>query len=122
MDNEYKVWYHFLKAKMLPIKHLSDVTKDRAMLLYAIILGKSIDIGQLIFNSIVHTTRSIRDGLWYPSFITGLCKQVGLQWTSNEELLHLIVPLDKGIIHRFHTHEHSTTSGSSSFAPRPPLH
>lgn len=27
MDNDYKVWYHFLVVKMLPMNHLSIVTK-----------------------------------------------------------------------------------------------
>ncbi|EOY32108.1 Uncharacterized protein TCM_039606 [Theobroma cacao] len=45
MKNNYKVWYHFLAARLLSMKHLSDVTKYRALLLYAIVSGTSINVG-----------------------------------------------------------------------------
>ncbi|EOY16729.1 Uncharacterized protein TCM_035608 [Theobroma cacao] len=104
---------------MLLVKHLSNVTKDRAVLLYAILSGKSINIGQLIFNNTIYIARLPKDGLWFPSLITALCKQASVLWTSNKELLHPQVPLDASIIHMFEAQQHSTISGSSSFAPRP---
>lgn len=40
-----KVWYTFLCAKLMPSTHLADVTQERAVLLYAIVNGMSIDVG-----------------------------------------------------------------------------
>ncbi|EOY00124.1 Uncharacterized protein TCM_009655 [Theobroma cacao] len=48
----HKLWYHFLAAQLLPVKHISDVTRDRAILLYAIIYGMLVNVGQVIFTSI----------------------------------------------------------------------
>ncbi|EOY20461.1 Uncharacterized protein TCM_046328, partial [Theobroma cacao] len=103
---------------MFLVKHLSDVMKDRAILLYVMVTGKSINVGKLIFNNIVHYAISTRDSIWYPSLITALCKQAGVQWSSEEELLHLKAPLGPNIIHRLV----SSAGGSSSFALRSPPH
>lgn len=43
-----KAWYSFICAKLMLITHVSDVIKDRAVLLYAIMKGKSVDVGQVI--------------------------------------------------------------------------
>lgn len=40
-----KAWYSFICAKMIPITHVSDVVKERAVLLFAIMKGKTIDVG-----------------------------------------------------------------------------
>ncbi|KAI3453422.1 hypothetical protein Pfo_010085 [Paulownia fortunei] len=44
----YKVWHSFIGAKLMPTTHLSDLTKERAILLFAIITGKSINIGRTV--------------------------------------------------------------------------
>ncbi|EOY08220.1 Uncharacterized protein TCM_022566 [Theobroma cacao] len=122
MKNDYKLWYHFLAARLLFTKYFSDMTKDNAILLYVIVSRTSINVGQLVFNSIVQAIHSPYDGLWYPSLITTLCKKVGVIWERSEVILHPKVPLDVGIIRRFYTHGHSTARGSSSLASRhPPL-
>ncbi|EOY21561.1 Uncharacterized protein TCM_013376 [Theobroma cacao] len=102
MDSDYKVWYHFLTTNMRLVKHLSDVTKDRTVLLYSIATKKSIDIGQLIFNNIIMLAQSPHDGLWYPSLIIAFYCQARVVWSTNEELLHPKIPLDGGIINRFY--------------------
>ena len=43
-----KVWYNFLCVKIKPSLHLSTVTKDRAILLYAMTKGFQFDIGLVI--------------------------------------------------------------------------
>ena len=47
-----KIWYAFLCAKLLPSTHTSDVTKEKALLLYAIVQDFIIDIGAIISFSI----------------------------------------------------------------------
>lgn len=38
-------WYMFLCAKLMSSTHLTDVTQERVVLLYAIVTRKSIDVG-----------------------------------------------------------------------------
>ncbi|EOX94212.1 Uncharacterized protein TCM_003712 [Theobroma cacao] len=78
MKDEYKLWYHFLVAQLLLVKHLNDVTRDKAILLHAIIFRMSINVGQVMFNNIVQAAHSPHDALWYPSLITALCKKMGV--------------------------------------------
>lgn len=43
-----KAQYSFICAKLMPTTHVSDVIKDRVVLLYTIVKGKTIDVGQII--------------------------------------------------------------------------
>ena len=43
-----KVWYNFLSIKIKPTLHLSTVTKDKTILLYAMTKGFQFDIGSVI--------------------------------------------------------------------------
>lgn len=69
-----QVWHAFLCARLIPITHLSNVTKDSAIMLYALAMGFSIDVGKVIYYWIQHIHRaSTIDGLGHPSLITELC-------------------------------------------------
>lgn len=118
IKNEYKLCYHFLEVRFLFMKHFSDVTRDKTILLYAIVSRMSINVGQLVLNSIIQAACSPCDGLWFTSLITALCKKLGVIWDRSEEILHPKVPLDVGIMHKFYAHQHLTARGSSSLAPR----
>ena len=72
---------------MLPSTHTSDVTKDRAILLYVILSEKSIDVGNLLFSSIIYSSRTSAAGLYYQSLITALCAKAGVQWNVGDELI-----------------------------------
>lgn len=55
-------------------RHQNDVTKERAILLYAIVMGKKIDVGTLINASIAKYLRGSTTGaLPHTSLIIGLC-------------------------------------------------
>lgn len=65
----------------MPTRHLSNVTKERAILLFAITTGLKVDIGIAIQNSIQKTIKgSSSGGLPYPSLLTQLCKREKVQW------------------------------------------
>ncbi|EOY32484.1 Uncharacterized protein TCM_040417 [Theobroma cacao] len=94
-----KVWWYFVVAKMLPCLHISYVIKDRVVLLYAIVIGRSINISHVINHVMLLIASTKRDGLWFPSLITSLCGRVGIQWHLGEELLHSKVSIDMGLIY-----------------------
>ena len=71
---------------MIPVTHMSDITKDHSMLIYAIRKGKSIDVGSVIQQSILFYLRQLTT--FHPSLITGLCCQFVFFWDKTEELLH----------------------------------
>ena len=69
-----KVWYNFLCVKIKPSMHLSTVTKDRAILLYAMTKGFQFDIGSVIERRLIESTQGRCMGaLIHPSLITQLC-------------------------------------------------
>lgn len=86
----------------MPVAHHSDVTKSRAILLFAIATGRSVNVGQVIYHSMRHIRRrSTTVGLGYPSLITALCPAVSVVWDSREELVHPGVIIDKNFISRY---------------------
>ncbi|GMN71059.1 hypothetical protein TIFTF001_055503 [Ficus carica] len=47
-----KVWYHFLKTRLMPSTHVQTVSKDGILLLDSIISGRAIDVGRIIFQNL----------------------------------------------------------------------
>lgn len=71
-----KAWYYFLCAKIKLTTHVSDVIKDRTLVLYSTVIGKSINVGKVIVDSILFAIQgNFIGGLLYPSLIYGLCKK-----------------------------------------------
>ena len=74
-----KVWYNFLCVKIKPTLHLSIVTKDKTILLYAMTQGFKIDIGSIIERGLIELTQGRCIGaLIHPSLITQLCRLDGV--------------------------------------------
>ena len=97
-----KAWFSFICANMIPTRHLSDVTKDRAILLFAIVTGLNVDIGVLIHESIMKAIKStVISGLPHPSLITQLCKRAGIHWGPEEIALPPMAVIDHQTISRF---------------------
>ena len=48
-----KVWYNFLSVEIRPSLHLSTVTKDKTILLYAMTKGFQFDIGTIIKRGLI---------------------------------------------------------------------
>ena len=74
---EARAWQYFMCQKMMPANHYTNVTVERAVLVYAILKGMSIDVGRVLFDSIIHTIKN-RLGLYFPSLITQLCVEAGV--------------------------------------------
>ena len=68
-----KVWFHFLKFRLMPSSHDHFVNKERAVLLYCIMKGWNLNVGKLIQKQIGVCARRNSGGLWFPSLITQLC-------------------------------------------------
>ena len=68
-----KVWFHFLKFRLMPSSHDHLINKERAILLYCIMEGRNFDVGKLIQKQIGVCARRNSGGLWFPSLITQLC-------------------------------------------------
>ena len=69
-----KVWYNFLFVKIKPSLHLSTMTKDKKILLYAMMKGLQFDIKTVIERGLIETTHGrCTSALIHPSLIIELC-------------------------------------------------
>ncbi|KOM45579.1 hypothetical protein LR48_Vigan06g088500 [Vigna angularis] len=75
-----KYWMAFSHANIQPYSHVSDITVSRALLLYCVLRGMSINIGQVIANDIqvCANTMDNKAPLGNPSLITHLCELAGV--------------------------------------------
>ncbi|KGN46897.1 hypothetical protein Csa_020731 [Cucumis sativus] len=94
-----QVWHKFICAKLLPVAHTSSVTKERAILLYAIATKRSVDVGKVIQKSLCNIRKSgMTGGLGHSSLITALCRNEGVVWNEKEELVDPKPIMDKSFI------------------------
>lgn len=82
-----QIWHAFLCARLMQVTRLSDVTKKRALLLYALASGFSVDVGKVIYHSIRHIHRgSTTSGLGHSSLITTLYQHARVEIGLEEEM------------------------------------
>nr|KYP34118.1 hypothetical protein KK1_044956 [Cajanus cajan] len=120
-DSMAKIWVAFIHANLSPSCHTSDVLESRALLLYAIMDKKAIDVGALIADEIRNCAQHTGI-LGHPSLITHLYHRAGVDVTETS-FEKLKMPINKVYIDTYCYKETSrrtaSTSASSSRAPPP---
>lgn len=54
LKNDPLAWFLLVAARIIPSGHSYDVTKDQAVLIYFIMTERTVDIGKIIQESILH--------------------------------------------------------------------
>lgn len=115
MSPKSRIWHYFIRARILPTTHMSDVNRERAVLNYVFRTNKPIYVGSILYNNILYSARTISAGLYYPLLITGLCLQAGVLTNAREELQHPIVTLASNTSKQL---DKSSTNVASSSRPQ----
>lgn len=87
LKKDCKAWHYFVGARLMPVRHMSDVTKERAVLIYCIVTGRSVDVGHFISAQIENCYKQQSMSLFFPSVVTALCVASGVQFEAYEETL-----------------------------------
>ena len=86
LTEEDKVWFYFIASFIIPIKNLSTIREQEAIILYALLKGYKFDAGKIIESSIRCFHKNVKRGLIpHPTIITRLCILVGVKGTWVEE-------------------------------------
>ncbi|PIN24316.1 hypothetical protein CDL12_02952 [Handroanthus impetiginosus] len=81
-------WLQFISAWLLPSSHIFEVTRERAVMIFAILTDVPFDIGRFLHKSIWKSAMgSLTVGLYHPSLITELCARACLERQPGDELL-----------------------------------
>lgn len=71
----------------MPTTHVNDVTQDWAIILYAILIGKLVDVGKLLAHWMVHGSHMKgMVSLYFPTIVTFLCVVARVKWDKNEAM------------------------------------
>ena len=91
-----KVWYNFLYAKLKPSLHMSIMTKDKTILLYAIVQGIKFDVSHALESRIIESTQGHCIGaLIHPSLITQRATEVPMLESKEKSYHQLPLTLPK---------------------------
>lgn len=96
-----KIWYHFIRTRLLPTTHIESVSKERMALLHFILEGKEVNVGKLIQREISTCAFKTKGCLYFPSLITDLCLRSGVDVNSNDEILANTAAISTIAIRRF---------------------
>ncbi|KAH1188097.1 hypothetical protein GmHk_U060056 [Glycine max] len=77
-----QTWSVLSFSNLIPTFHTSDVTLDRARLIYGIIMKMDMNVGYLISHQISLTAQHDTSRLGFLALITALCKARGIQSDS----------------------------------------
>lgn len=77
MTLKEKMWMYFINAKSFPAQHVTEVSRGRALLLYAILQMWKINVEPQICHNMRQCAKGHTRGLPYPYLITEMCKQAG---------------------------------------------
>jgi len=77
-----QTWSVLSFLNSIPTSHTSDVTLDRARLIYGIIMKMDMNVGYLISHQVSLIAQHDTSRLGFPALITALCKARGVQFDS----------------------------------------
>ncbi|PIN00393.1 hypothetical protein CDL12_27105 [Handroanthus impetiginosus] len=90
LTNEAWDWLRFVNGCLYPSSHLLEVSKDQAVLLYAILTSVPLDIGCYIHNAIRKSTRGgMSVSLYFSSITTAFCQRERLVNLPEDDLIQL---------------------------------
>ena len=96
-----KIWYHFVRTRLIPTTHIETINKDRLLLLHCILEGWRINVGQIIQREISACAFKPKGRLFSPSLITELCLRAGVDTNSDDEILSNTNAISTKAIKRF---------------------
>ncbi|QHO58194.1 uncharacterized protein DS421_3g88640 [Arachis hypogaea] len=114
-------WLEFVRRSIIPTSNISEVTKERAVLIYSIMKGENINVGEMIANNINKVLKSTNDNtrLAFSIIIQRLCDEAGVEKIIDEVLVKqdkfitakkmakvvAVHPLNRARKRRAHAHE-----------------
>ena len=71
---------------MLSVTHTSDVVRERTLLLYSIVTGMIIGVGNVLSLTIWFCMNDLHKEFYLPSLITKLCKTSRVVWDATDKV------------------------------------
>lgn len=85
---------------LLHSTHNTTVNLDRMCLIYSIVKGRKIDVGEILHQKITDCTARETRILGFPSLIMLLCQQKGIVSRDDEEVMENKGPINEAFIER----------------------
>ncbi|KAJ1413502.1 hypothetical protein SESBI_19578 [Sesbania bispinosa] len=118
-----RAWGAFIIASVLPVLHDTTLLLDRVKVLFAIMKGMKIDVGSIISEEMATIMSSKTKSLAYPSLITLLCLDAGVNLTDDDVPISAAKAISARRISEYElAFQKKQPNGPSTSRPPPPRH
>lgn len=116
---EARMWQYFICARLMPETHYSTVNAERAILLYCIATQKKMDVGEIIFEFMIHAAKLSRPKYAFPHLITDICKRAGVPSYNDEITIHPAPLLDPAFYRKLEERQTGRPTSAGPSVRRP---
>ena len=86
MSKYAKTWAHFVSSNIMPSTHTHGLPISKAVLLYCIVTGRSVNVGKIIRAKMFDAAKcSTTGGLGFGGLITEMCETANVKTYDDEE-------------------------------------
>ncbi|KAK5843124.1 hypothetical protein PVK06_005563 [Gossypium arboreum] len=117
LKTQCKIWYNFLKTRLIPYTHNTTISKDQLLLLHSIIMGRKISVGNIIFREIHCCAQKNASRLNFPSLIIALYQRVKVALSPNEDRLPNKGAITMHIVQKLAGEEMPRQTGMPLYSP-----
>ena len=114
-------WLDFIGHSLLPTSNRSEVTVKRAVMIHCIMMGKEVEVHQLISTEFYKiANKNSKDArLAYPSLISMLCKDAGVRMGITE-YISIEKPITKALMEKQQAQDDPIKKKTQEFLPEIP--
>uniref|UniRef100_M1DJB3 Putative plant transposon protein domain-containing protein n=1 Tax=Solanum tuberosum TaxID=4113 RepID=M1DJB3_SOLTU len=106
-----RVWLKIVCSMLLPAKHLSEVTRERVVLVYMLMKEMSITVGAILRQSMMKFRNNLRWRFWYGGLITHFLRAEGIEEEPVDMIVAYHPDLTGKIVHVTRTKALDTSHG-----------
>ncbi|KAK8346392.1 hypothetical protein V6Z12_A07G212000 [Gossypium hirsutum] len=78
-----QVWFYFVRYSFMPISHISTISMEQMLFLYAILIEKSFNVRKIILKEIHDCAKKKAGSVYFPSLITSRCLRASVKTQEN---------------------------------------
>ena len=72
------IWFYFLRHSIMPTTHTTHLSFARALLIYCLLTGKSINLGRILEEQIKERSQKRAGDVFFPCLVSQLCMAAGV--------------------------------------------
>lgn len=119
LTNNARFVLYFLSANVWPVTHVSDVSRDKACLIYFLLSGQPVDLAIIMYGQLQKSLTAHNMCLLFGHFITQICQSKGIKPSSKDGKMRPRDAFNYTLLTGDHENKGSSEEPSHSIQPQP---